>query len=876
MNDLNQKILEEFLIESFENLSSISEELTRYEKSPDDSELLNGIYRKVHTLKGSASFLGYSTLEKITHLTEDCLNKLQEGELTINSSMTDVLLESFDNCLTILKEIEKTNKEPENDFSDLINKINNIDTKVDEPITLNEDENNEASLLQFEVSKDNHFKEEVVEAKPEVVKESTVEVVKKEEIKTSDDVNTMSQTSAAVDSTIRVNVSLLDKIMNVVGELVLNRNQILQYTQLADDSELTRLGHQLNVITTELQTDIMTTRMQPVGSVFSKFERIVRDLAKNQKKKIALEILGGETELDKSLLEVIKDPMTHLIRNAADHGIEFPEERLRKGKPESGKLVIKAYHEGGQVNIDIIDDGNGLSREKILKKAISKGIVNEEDSEKMSDSKVYNLIFAPGFSTAETVTNISGRGVGMDVVKSNIEKVSGKVEVLSVEGQGSTFRLKIPLTLAIVPALIVNGGDETFALPQKNLVELVLLSREDGHKIEKIHGNDFYRLRGELIPIFYLNKSLKIKDSEEAPSFINIVFLKAEGSIYGLVVDNVRDTQEIVVKPLSSGIKTDNIFAGATLMGDGRVALIIDAFGFYNMFNTQHDKSDIDDISDKESGEFKEEAFELLLCQLGDNRLYGVPLCLVNRLEDFELNKIVWSGDQALIKYRDQAMPLLNIEKSLSLNESGVLDRLKSEEKSDHKVFIIVVDIGTRNVGLVVDNILDIANLNDVVDDKNSDREGIMGTIFANEKLISVLDIHKLYSFLNKNEKNQSSFDFTGKKFLVVDDSSFYRKIITDLLVSCGAQVTMFKDGADAYDDVKTNLAQYDFLVTDIQMPKMSGNILADKVRELDNGENLPILAVSTLTKEEDTSSFSGRMKKFDQKKFLELVSDLI
>jgi two-component system chemotaxis sensor kinase CheA len=876
MNDLNQKILEEFLIESFENLSSINAEITRYEKSPEDGELLNAIYRKVHTLKGSASFLGFKKLERITHVSENRLNELQEGTLKIDSGVTDILLESFDICISILKDIEKSGSEPEEDFEELIKKIDGIGGEMAEsPVKAIEDTLSEKSLMNT-----GSKSAPVNEKKPEL---KVVEV--ENPINSSNDKKTENvETSEApavraptVESTIRVNVSLLDKIMNVVGELVLNRNQILQYTQMANDSELTRLGHQLNVITTELQTDIMTTRMQPVGSVFSKFERIVRDLAKSQNKKINLEILGGETELDKSLLEMIKDPMTHLIRNAADHGIELPEVRLEKGKPESGKMTIKAYHEGGQVNIDIIDDGNGLSREKIINKAISKGIITAESAETMSDQKVYNLIFSPGFSTAETVTNISGRGVGMDVVKSNIESVSGKVEVLSVEGEGSTFRLKIPLTLAIVPALVVQSGNETFALPQKNLVELVHLGSEDIDKIEKIHGNDFYRLRGDLIPVFYLNKSLKLEESPDEPSFINIVFLNAEGSIYGLVVDDIRDTQEIVVKPLSSGIKTENIFAGATLMGDGRVALIIDAFGFYNMFNSSKEKAEAEELNQDSLSDYDQDSFEILLCQLADGRMYGIPLCLVNRLEDYDTGEIVWSGDQALIKYRERAMPLINIEKSLELKKNGILETALNNKENSTKLYIIVVDIGGTNIGLVVEQILDIARLNDIVDDKNSDRDGIMGTIFSDEELVSVLDVHKLYSMLKHGKDTREQCNFSGKRFLVVDDSSFYRKIISDLLMNCGADVQIFHNGAEAFEDLKDNLKNYDFIVTDIEMPVMDGCELAEKVRELDNGKSLPILAVSTLDDEKGNSAgFSEKIRKFDQREFLEKVNSLI
>lgn len=860
MNDLNRKILEEFLIESFENLSCISEELTRYEKTPEDNELLNAIYRKVHTLKGSASFLGYRNLEKITHHTEDCLNKLQEGVLKINSKITDTLLESFDSCFSIVKEIEANGEEPEMDASSLIDNINKIGIKVFEPVIIADEKLNEDLLFSYE-EKNKSVNEDHKSFFFDEEKASKTEI-------------TQSNNLSSVDSTIRVNINLLDKLMNVVGELVLNRNQIMQYIQVANDSELTRLGHQLNVITTELQTDIMSTRMQPVGSIFNKYERVVRDLANKQNKKISLQIIGGDTELDKSLLEVIKDPMTHLVRNAVDHGIESPEKRIQNDKSEEGQLVIKAYHEGGQVNIDIIDDGNGLSKEKILAKAISKGIISEEDSFRMSDQKVFNLIFAPGFSTVETVTNISGRGVGMDVVKTNIEKVSGKIEVISEPRKGSTFRLKIPLTLAIVPALIITAGIESFALPQKNLVELVLLKPGDDNKIEKIHDQDFYRLRGELIPVFYLNESLKIESEENKENdFVNIVFLNAEGNVYGLIVDDIRDTQEIVVKPLSSGVKTDNIFAGATLMGDGRVSLIIDALGFYNLFNNHQEKNKESEINIEHETEFKEESFELLLCQLKDKRLYGVPLCLVNRLEEFNLSDVVWSGDQALVKYRDNAMPLLNLEKSLKLAELS--DLTISENKDELIINIIVVDIGVRQVGLVVDEILDIANLNSKVDEQNVDRNGLMGTIFANDKLVSVIDIHKIVASENKIDAQSENYDFSNCKFLVVDDSAFYRKIICDLITNCHGQVSSFSDGSDAIKEFEKNTSDYNFIITDIEMPRMNGDEFADKVRTLNS--EIPILAVSTLSNGiHETKSFNSRIKKFDQKQFLNIVSNLI
>jgi len=442
---------------------------------------------------------------------------------------------------------------------------------------------------------------------------------KKNQVQDESQMNAVKQEISVIDSVVRVNVKVLDKIMNVVGELVLNRNQIVQFANSHEQSELNRLTQQLSIITTELQNDIMTTRMQPVGNVLSKFERVIRDLARKQNKKIKLIIKGEKTELDKTLLEAIKDPLTHLIRNAVDHGIESPEERVIANKPEEGIVMITSYHEGGQVTIEIKDDGGGINSVKVLEKAISKGIVTTEEAERMSEKQIINMIFSPGFSTAAEVTEISGRGVGMDVVKTNVEKIGGMVDIESEFGVGSTFKMKIPLTLAIIPALVVESDLESFAIPQINLVELVRIEDQNiSTKIEKLHDSEFFRLRGELIPIFRINEVLDLKNvhektmaltknledlnvessfknknknkNENVQSGINIVILNAEGKTYGLIVDKILDTQEIVVKPLSGALKHINIFAGATIMGNGHVALIIDARNdlavSFNVFST--------------------------------------------------------------------------------------------------------------------------------------------------------------------------------------------------------------------------------------------------------------------------------------------------
>lgn len=902
MNNPANAILQEFLVESFENLSCISEELTRYEKFSDDRELLNAIYRKVHTLKGSASFLGFKNLEKITHHVENLLDKVREDKIKLNPALMDVVLESFDHCNAILKVIEASGSETEGNYSDLLERLNNAqkndslvlvekekpilgdfflpDMKVELeqlqsstkksvadsvklPSAQNSSKQSTPILAQVDKSAASVYVEKEVEKVPESFSEEKT-----------------SKSSNINDSTVRVNVKLLDKIMNVVGELVINRNQILQYSKKNDDAELNRFAQELNVITTELQTDIMTTRMQPVGLVFTKFERIVRDLGRAQGKKIKLDIQGQDTELDKTLIEVIKDPMTHLVRNSIDHGLETPEERKKANKSDTGNLTIKAYHEGGQVIIEISDDGKGINSKKVLEKAISKGLVSAEDSAKLSPQKIVNFIFQAGFSTAEKVTNISGRGVGMDVVKSNIEKIGGEVEVISKEGVGATFRMKIPLTLAIVPALVVESANETFAIHQKNLVELVMLDDNEIELIEKIHGHEFFRLRGDLIPIFRLNTVLKIGNKNLDSHRTNIVVLKAEGIDYGLIVDNVLDTQEIVVKPLSRKLKNQSLYAGATIMGDGKVALIIDAYGFYNV--VEHaDRSEIDKDENSYDREKKNaDIQEYLLCSLTDKTRYAIPLCLINRLEEFKPSTIEWSGKQAIVRYREQAMPLINIEKFLGINEKSPLERIKELAT----ISCVVVSIQGHLVGLVVEEILDIGLTEEEIDAGAVEREGLLGVIYINEKLTSIIDVHEIIA----KSKVVKTGDFAKvKKFskkskvLVVEDSPLYRKIQEELLSSYGLDVVLVKNGQEGFEYLNSGNS-VDLVITDIEMPIMDGWQMAKEIRSSKKAySSIPIVAVSTRSSEKDLlkgkeSGFTRHLEKLNRDQVISVISEFL
>ncbi len=864
---MNTELIREFLLESFENLANISEELTTFEKNSEDLELVNSIFRKVHTLKGSAGFLGLKKLQEVTHAAESLLDLIRDRVIKITPQIVDCLLEIFDVSIEMLKFIEKNNKESTGNHDALIQKTllfikkpqsnstpeeHSFLSGVKIPKSLFDEEIDDRKKVTIKAQSQELVAPIVEKAVEKIIeKKKNIEVLQTE--KAIADTGDISKNASVTDSVVRVNVQLLDKIMNVVGELVLNRNQILQYASIQDSAELNRLSQQLNTITSELQTDIMTTRMQPVGSVLSKFERIVRDLAKSQDKKIKLEIIGKETELDKTLLEAIRDPLTHLIRNSVDHGIEMPDIRKAKGKNEEGKITIRSFHESGQVSIEIKDDGNGIDPQRISAKAIEKGILTAEQVKSMSPKQILSIIFMPGFSTAEQVTNISGRGVGMDVVKSNVEKIGGSVDIFSELGKGSTFKLKIPLTLAIVPALVVQDHGQTFAIPQISLLELVRFDKNNEDvKLEKLYGSEFFRLRGKLIPVFRLSNSLKLEGASSKSEltdydFTNIVILDAEGRTYGLIVDIILDTEEIVVKPLSKELKNLTFYAGATIMGDGNVALILDSLGFYN-FADKGVGLKIEKMNQQLDSEIEKEASEsqeLLICQLGDHRQYAIPLLLVNRLEEFDRKSIEWSGDQPLVKYGDVPMPLINLEKSLNLRGENILFSI--DKNLPTEVPCVVINIRGHMYGLVVSEIIDIQQTESAIHSDSVDRKGLLGTVFLKDSTITILDVHTIIEDQNIGKMNHQH-RVTRKlgKILIIEDSPLYIKIQKDFLEEEGFEVFTANNGQEAIDflngDIEVNL-----IVTDIEMPVMNGWDFTELIRKSNRKySRIPVIAVSS------------------------------
>jgi two-component system chemotaxis sensor kinase CheA len=541
--------------------------------------------------------------------------------------------------------------------------------------------------------------------------------------------------------------------MTLVGELVLARNQIMQFSSSQADDGFLGTVQRLNLLTTELQAHVMKTRMQPIGNIWSKFPRVVRDLAVACGKQVRIETEGQETELDKTIIEAIRDPLTHLVRNAVDHGIEPPADRQNRGKAAEGRLSLHASHEGGKVIIEIADDGAGIDPQRVRARAVQAGAVTAEQAARLSDQEAVNLIFLPGLSTAERVTQFSGRGVGMDVVRTNVEKIGGTVDVESRLGRGTTVRMKIPLTLAIIPALTVTSGGDRYAIPQVSLLELVRLEGEQARRgIEHIHGAPVYRLRGNLLPLVHLHRVLQVEPERSDQQEVNIVVLQADDRQFGLVVDAIRDTEEIVVKPLQKQLKGINVFAGATIMGDGRVALILDVLGLAQRGHV------VAGVRERALGERASAVTEagsdrqaLLLFATRDGGRLAIPLPLVARLEEFPRSALERAGPQDVVQYRGEILPLVHVARALHRRRGADNGRSRPRRRGhpgrpagDGDTVPVVVYAGKgRQVGLVVDRILDIVE-EAVVSRSPAGRPGVLFTAVIQGRVTEFLDVEGL------------------------------------------------------------------------------------------------------------------------------------
>ncbi|NLH50984.1 MAG: response regulator [Myxococcales bacterium] len=743
--------------------------------------------------------------------------------------------------------------------------------------------------------------------------------------------------------TLRVQVTLLDNLMNLAGEMVLGRNQLMQIldSHIAEIRGLNSILQNINLVTSELQEAIMQTRMQPVGSIFNKFPRLMRDMARKLNKEIELDVQGSEVELDKSIIESLADPLTHLIRNSADHGVEMPADRVKVGKPRVGRVLMRAYHEAGMVNIEIIDDGKGVDPRKVKAKAIEKKVITAAEAEKMSEREVYNLLFAPGFSTAEQVTAVSGRGVGMDVVKTNIEKLGGSVEIESTLGKSTRVNLRLPLTLAIIPSLIVKVGKEKFAIPQVSIEELVRIRAKDAHKtIEKINGADVLRLRDKLLPLVRLADVLRIQETfidpetgEEKPnrrhnlvdrrargnghtysldpdsdelkpenqtkdpapemilseqrdqrtttrrwrrqSAVTVLVLKAGNNRYGLIVSGITDNEEIVVKPLSKYIKKNICYAGATIMGDGSVAMILDPHGIAETVGMRFEE--IERASGKIENEYHRNALRerqsMLIFANGPKETFAMSLPLIMRLEKITADQIERIGDKEFIQYRGGSLRLIRLHDSLSVSRPT---------EDQNQLFVIVPKNVKKSVGLVATKILDVLETDVDLDTSNIASPGILGSAILNERITLVLDLFTLFEKIDAGifgHVAKQMADDREVKVLLVEDTPFFRQLERSFLESAGFQVEVACDGEEAQHLLER--AKFDIVVSDIMMPNMDGFDLVKRIRANEKIKNLPVLALTSLDDDQSRQramevGFNGYEVKIDKNRMLQTIYGLV
>jgi two-component system chemotaxis sensor kinase CheA len=699
MNELDAAVLQEFVVEGRENLDQLERDLIALETNPSSRDTLGSIFRTVHTIKGGAGFTKLSQLETLAHSGETVLSRLRDGALAINPAVTSGLLALADRLRQMLDQVERTGDDGGVDCTDLVERL--------------------AGLLDSGAPAD------------------TARV---------DPQSDPGESGRGGQSTshVRVNVDRLDQLMNLVGELVLARNEIIQFCSAQQNSVLLGTGQRLNAITTQLQEGIMKTRMQPIDNVWNKLTRVVRDSAQCCGKLVRLDMEGRDTELDRTLIEAVQDPLTHVVRNAIDHGLESPEKRIAAGKTAEGHLLLRAFHEGGQVTIDVSDDGAGIDVAALKRRALERDLLTPDQARGMSDQDAVNLIFLPGLSTAAKVTNISGRGVGMDVVKTNIEQIGGKVSIQSQAGVGTTIRMRIPLTLAIMTALVVRSGDESYAIPQGNVLELVRLGTDDPHgRIESIREAAVYRLRGELLPLVWLNAELATEHrtppvGRREAGDANIVVLQADNVKFGLVVDEVNDTQEIVVKPLGRHVRALPIFAGATILGNGRVVLILDIPGLAVQVRVLSDARDQTTIGATESqDELREHREAFLLVAGPDGAQMAIPLSQITRLAEFSRSTVECVAGQDVVQYFGSILPLTRLE--CLLPEPTGPTRTPSITDHDTIQALVYANDG-RQVGVVVDRILDTIeqSLGDV---RPATRRGVAGSLVIQGRVTEILNL---------------------------------------------------------------------------------------------------------------------------------------
>ncbi|MCA8983958.1 MAG: chemotaxis protein CheW [Planctomycetaceae bacterium] len=871
---MEDEIIHGFIEESWENLGQLDVDIVAFEKDTSNDELLAGVFRTIHTIKGTCGFIGLVRIGAVSHAAENVLGKMRDHSIPRTPEAITYILEAVDAIKELLQGLEATGEEPCLDHTALIDCLERVahpeaesasleleptacgseapvqqeiggeNSTVPTAIVTVDSENlltasgevdfdaldraiNEAAARHREKMQNQAAKpqQQPAPAIPAPVGQ-VVSQPKGGSQDKSDDAKDAGEKKSVSDLSIRVSVEVLDQLMNLVGELVLARNQLIQLSRGDEASKYAAPLAHLNRITTDLQEGVMKTRMQPIGNAWNKLPRLVRDLSKVTGKPIELEMQGAETELDRTVLDAIKDPLTHMVRNSADHGLESPRDRLAAGKPETGTIRLNAYHEGGHVIICIEDDGAGINTEKVLNKLISQGLVSEADAEKLSEYEIHQYIFRAGFSTAEQVSSVSGRGVGMDVVRTEIERIGGMVDLISRRGLGTTVRIKIPLTLAIVSALVVESGGQSFAIPQLGIMELVLLTAEERNRIERVHDKQVYRLRNRLLPLVRLSDVLQIEAPPTSDGNTNIVVVQVGEEQMGLLVDHVFDTEEIVVKPVGLLLKEINIYQGTTILGDGRVIMILDVSGIASEFGSLNTSQvDRESSSDQERAT-NADLISLLVFDTGEQTM-AVPLSLVSRLEEFPRHSIERSSNGHVIQYRGSLLPLQSIEGAPA---QGIAELQP----------VIVFSDGEQSMGLMV------AAIRDVVEEQltisvQSKRPGLLGTAVINGQATEVINTQ--HYLLRTNPDWFRKSHPVHYRILVINSSAFFRQLLTTALRS-EQYLTVAVDSVESALNHLEKDSAFDLVIVDFDQPEIQSGELIIWLREQQATASVSILGL--------------------------------
>jgi two-component system chemotaxis sensor kinase CheA len=875
-------LIAEFVVESNEHLADIESQLLAIEAAGAeiDIDLVNKVFRAIHSIKGAAGFLGLATVNRLAHVMENVLNLIRNRELVPTPANIEVILKSADELRSLLENVKTSNERDVSYFVAELEKYSEAPSDgapEAKPIKMShapapEPEQGIKAMEQSPHSVSNALSEPAirsgVSSKPETPASAAPSTAAPAPTTSAAPATAAAASSTPAESSIRISVSVVDRLMNLAGELVLSRNQLLQAHSRNDHSGLSNATTGLNHVTSELQEAIMRTRMQPIGTIFGRFPRVVRDLSAKLGKQVELQIEGNDVEVDKTIIEAIGDPLTHLIRNSIDHGLEAPTTRESRGKKATGMVRLRAYHQAGKMRIDIEDDGGGIDPAKLRAKAISMGILTEDRAQHMSDRDAIRLIFHPGLSTAAKVSDVSGRGVGMDVVKTNIEKLGGSVDVESTIHVGTAIRITLPLTLAIIPSLVVSCQQKRFAISQANIVELVRVrAGEASRRVNHIKDKLVLRLRDTLLPLVRLDVALgrsHAKDISLDQAF-NIIVVESSELRYGLIVDALHDSEEIVVKPLGRHVKDCSCLSGATILGDGRIALILDIDGIGRRMELQSVVTE-EQTSDEEKTGAETDQLKLLMFSIDPADRFAFPSSMVTRIERIRPDQLDTLGGQEILQFHGTTLPLLGLEKQF---------RTRPRPQSK-QMFVIVFSLANREVGIVVQKLEDIHEVSANIDTITLREPGISGSLVVNDKTVRLLDVYELGRALHpewfglektssvaaphiavqnnvqSHDSEKPSVNATAPLIVLAEDSPFFRKQVTGFLTSEGYRVNAFEDGRKAWDYLTREKHDCRLVLTDIEMPIMTGLQLSRHVKDHPQLGKLPVIAMTTLAGDED------------------------